>query len=375
MGAVRKRNRTKKCQTVTRSATIANHVGDGGDKPRPTALSSATSKKSQTTSKGSLLSRATKKLWKFVTSLPNRLKLLPHTTTTAASRKMSEPAPSPSGSMASAAAPSLSGSIESAASSSNTTNTNTNPSYPPPPPSPPLPSSNTHTVFPTTMSLPTLRPPGEPFARNGRIINAVHTPTVQQCKQIIAVQPNSTLFHSGGMAHGGYLDRVLAEDRPYLRGYTPLSRKHTSHDFTEIYTKRHTPWCNLSRALAEESSGTAYVLLPPGDGWGNVPEGGHFFKDELPHLGVRLERLIRINAIDPNHMEVVWTQPAPTSTPQKLQESRESAPSPEELQDAARGDKTQTGKDTPSSSITTTTTTAPMDKMPIQQSGILQAAR
>lgn len=247
------------------------------------------------------------------------------------------------------------------------------------------------------MSLPTLRPPGKPFARNGRIINAVHTPTVQQCKQIIAVQPNSTLFHSGGMAHGGYLDRVLAEDRPYLRGYTPLSKKHTSHDFTEIYTKRHTPWCNLSRALAEESSGTAYVLLPPGDGWGNVPEGGHFFKDELPHLGVRLERLIRINAIDPNHMEVVWTQPTPTSTPQKLQESRESAPSPEELQDAARGDKTQSelrkkkrplfdrgtkvltavqaGKDTPLSSITTTTTTAPMDKMPIQQSGILQAAR
>ncbi|KAK8068439.1 hypothetical protein PG996_007551 [Apiospora saccharicola] len=65
-------------------------------------------------------------------------------------------------------------------------------------------------------------------------------------------------------------------------------------------------WYNLSHALAAASSGTAYVLLPPGKGREGIPPNGHFALDEIPYFGSDVERLIRICAQDPNHQEEIY---------------------------------------------------------------------
>ncbi|KAK8071465.1 hypothetical protein PG997_011668 [Apiospora hydei] len=156
------------------------------------------------------------------------------------------------------------------------------------------------------LNFPAYLPADRPFAINGRIINPVHTPTVEHCKQVIEMDRNTTLFHSGGMHKTGYLYEVLKEKRQYLKGYAPLCQKHTSHDFSDIYRDNPQAWSNLSQALAEGSSGTAYVLLPPGRGAEGVPTSGHFIKDEFPHLGPHVERLVRIRHDDPESREVFW---------------------------------------------------------------------
>ncbi|KAK8102222.1 hypothetical protein PG984_015368 [Apiospora sp. TS-2023a] len=190
---------------------------------------------------------------------------------------------------------------------------------PPQSPDAPLPSIENDEVKALTYEdMPVKLPRGVPFAINGRIVNPVHTPSVDQCMKLIKSEKNTTLFHSGGMAHGGHLNKVLEQNRPYLKGYKPLCQKHTSYDFTSIYSKNKEAWSNLSHALAAGSSGTAYVLLPPGKGREGIPPNGHFAKDELPYFGPDVERVIRICPQDPNHQEEIYTRrPRPLALPSR----------------------------------------------------------
>ncbi|KAK7972287.1 hypothetical protein PG988_006421 [Apiospora saccharicola] len=186
-------------------------------------------------------------------------------------------------------------------------------------PDAPLPSIEDDEVKALTFEdMPIKLPRGVPFAQNGRIINPVHTPSVDQCMQLIKSEKNTSLFHSGGMANGGHLNRVLEQNRPYLKGYKPLCQAHTSFDFSSIYSKNKEAWCNLSHAFSAGSSGTAYVLLPPGKGREGIPPNGHFAKDELPHFGPDVERVIRICPQDPDHQEEIYTRrPRPLARPSR----------------------------------------------------------
>ncbi|KAK8024632.1 hypothetical protein PG993_012698 [Apiospora rasikravindrae] len=225
--------------------------------------------------------------------------------------------------------------------------TSSSPTMSAPPPSPSgsgisiAPASTPPGEYPKHTNLPPHLPANTPFAIKGRIINPVHTPTVEHCKQVIEMERDTTLFHSGGMGKGGFLSQVLQEKRPYLHGYAPLCQKHTSHDFSEIYKYNPQAWSNLSQALAEISSGTAYVLLPPGRGEEGVPRSGHFIKDELPHLGPQVDRLIRIRHDDPNSFELLYERqpflppPLPPPSPPRPATPRPATP-PETTSSSSR---------------------------------------
>lgn len=71
-------------------------------------------------------------------------------------------------------------------------------------------------------------------------------------------------------------------------------------------------WNHCSQALAEASSGRAYVFLREGSGT-DWDEKSHWHKWEWPYLSPAITELIRINPNDPNHKE--WIIGDPPSGP------------------------------------------------------------
>lgn len=136
----------------------------------------------------------------------------------------------------------------------------------------------------------------------------VAVPTVEQCMEVISVAPNTTLMHSGGMHSSGALKKVLEEKRDYLEGYTPLSFKHISRDFSQVYASVPRAWSSLSTALATMTSGVVYVLLPEGRGTDDFPPGGHFSLNEWPYLSDDVTHVIRINEKN-REREYIYVRP------------------------------------------------------------------
>ena len=151
------------------------------------------------------------------------------------------------------------------------------------------------------------KPTGPFLDSDGRCDPTVAVPTVEQCMEVISVPPNSTLMHSGGVHSSGALKKVLEEKRAYLEGYTPLSNKHISSDFSKVYADVPRAWSSLSTALATMTSGVVYVLLPEGTGT-DFPPGGHFAQNEWPYLSRNVTHVIRINEHNQD-TQVIYTRP------------------------------------------------------------------
>ncbi|KAK8092789.1 hypothetical protein PG999_014376 [Apiospora kogelbergensis] len=291
MGAARheRTTSTEKCKAITNSAGDTHHGGVGP--------SGAT---------GRSFLRATKKYCKKIILLPGLAirtsRRVFHRNAKTTSTKMRAPPPSLSGSFS---APSYASSNVAVCGSDDESEYDSE--YDCDSESESEPEPLTFNLAPST--------PSNPFAIDGRIVNRVKYPTVEDCKQVIRVLPNTTIFHSGGMAADGHLARVLEEDRPYLRGYTPLSWKHRSHDFSDFYGRNPAAWSKMSQALAEETAGVAYVLLPPGRGWANIPKEGYFWRDEIQHFSPKLKCLIRICAGDPWYCEQIYPARPPSPPP------------------------------------------------------------
>ena len=75
-------------------------------------------------------------------------------------------------------------------------------------------------------------------------------------------------------------------------------------------------WNHCSQALAEASSGRAYVFLKEGSGTDWNPDS-HWNNWEWPYLSSAITELIRINPSDPNHKEwIIGDPPAGPADPE-----------------------------------------------------------
>jgi hypothetical protein len=131
-------------------------------------------------------------------------------------------------------------------------------------------------------------------------------PTVQDCKDHLKVEKDTTLFYSGP---GGYAKKArdAIKDRDYLKGYKILGQLWTDNTWQnqwqndEDASKKFFDIC--SQALAEISTGTSYVLLPKGKGkdW---QKGTVWDEYEWPHIPSNT-KVIRINPEDKNDKETI----------------------------------------------------------------------
>ncbi|KAI0182775.1 hypothetical protein EV127DRAFT_448818 [Xylaria flabelliformis] len=112
-------------------------------------------------------------------------------------------------------------------------------------------------------------------------------PSVQDCKDHLKVEKDTTLFYSGP---GGYAKKArdAIKHRDYLKGYKILGQLWTDSKWQDQWQndeQASKDFFNIcSKALAELSTGTSYVLLPKGKGhewqsgtvwdkfeWPNIP--------------------------------------------------------------------------------------------------------
>ncbi|KAI1754931.1 hypothetical protein F4782DRAFT_492057 [Xylaria castorea] len=129
-------------------------------------------------------------------------------------------------------------------------------------------------------------------------------PSIQDCKDHLKVEKDTTLFYSGP---GGYAkkarDAIKDKHRDYLKGYKILGQLWTDNKWQDQWQndeKASVDFFNIcSQALAELSTGTSYVLLPEGKGkdW---KKGTVWDKFEWPHVpsGTKVIRIDPKNAKD-----------------------------------------------------------------------------
>ncbi|KAI6080858.1 hypothetical protein F4821DRAFT_275617 [Hypoxylon rubiginosum] len=144
-------------------------------------------------------------------------------------------------------------------------------------------------------------------------VYAVHTrtlapPTVDACKAQLKVPPDTTLFYSGGPTY--YQMAIDAiNTREYLDGYEIMAQKWRDETWKDPWLVDEDLsrqfWDICSRALAEATSGVAYVLLPKGTGthWAN---GTVWDRMEWPNIADEVA-VIRINPDDPEDREFIKT--------------------------------------------------------------------
>ncbi|KAI0172912.1 hypothetical protein GGR52DRAFT_428207 [Hypoxylon sp. FL1284] len=129
-------------------------------------------------------------------------------------------------------------------------------------------------------------------------------PTVEQCKEQLNVAPNTSMFYSGP---GSYAAKALkaindSNGRPYLEGYKLLSRMWKDSKFPDQWQDDAAAskefFDNASQAMAELTSGTAYVMLPQDEGT-NWYSGSVWDRKEWPNIPEDV-RVIRIN---PNNLD------------------------------------------------------------------------
>ena len=147
--------------------------------------------------------------------------------------------------------------------------------------------------------------------------NTPALPSVQDCKDHLNIPSDTTLFYSGP---GGYAkkakDKIKNVDA--LKNYKILSQMWTDPKWQDQWQndeQASKDFFNIcSQAVAEASSGTAYVLLPPGKGtdWkkGTVWDGY-----EWPNLGSGVTKVIRINPDNTDEEVIKGGSAAPTSDP------------------------------------------------------------
>lgn len=124
-------------------------------------------------------------------------------------------------------------------------------------------------------------------------------PTVEECKAQLNVAKDTTLFYSGP---GGYASkaRKAIKARSELKGYQILAMKWKDSSWQntwmndEATSKEFFNIC--SRALAEKTSGTAYVMLPKDTGT-NWQSGTVWDKYEWDYIPKSV-KVIRINPDD-----------------------------------------------------------------------------
>ncbi|PVI04900.1 hypothetical protein DM02DRAFT_624681 [Periconia macrospinosa] len=135
---------------------------------------------------------------------------------------------------------------------------------------------------------------------------AIKLATIADCKAQMTVGKDTTLFYSVVRSQ---VARDTIEKYPYLKNYVTLRSRWKNPKWPDQFTVGVSDttakkfWDTASQALAEMSSGTAYVLLPAGKGteW---KKGTVWDRVEWPNLPKGL-KVIRINPDDPNAQEVI----------------------------------------------------------------------
>ncbi|KAI1657686.1 hypothetical protein F4813DRAFT_396199 [Daldinia decipiens] len=132
-------------------------------------------------------------------------------------------------------------------------------------------------------------------------------PTLNECLGELNVLPNTSIFYSGA---GYYLKVAEAiEGRSYLKGYRLLSKSWRDPSWPDAWQfhpevmEQNRFWNVCSQALALTTKGTAYVMLPKGNGteW---TKGSTWDRIEWPNFAPDV-KVIRIDPDNPECQEVI----------------------------------------------------------------------
>lgn len=154
-------------------------------------------------------------------------------------------------------------------------------------------------------------------------------PTIQDCKDHLNVAKDTSLFYSGP---GGYAGKARQKIRDVanLKNYKILGMMWTDSTWQNQWQndeQASKDFFNIcSQAMAEASSGTVYVLLPPGKGT-DWKKGTVWDSYEWPNLGSGVDKVIRINP-DNTDEEVIKDTTAASNPPPAPPPAPEPAPAP-----------------------------------------------
>lgn len=142
--------------------------------------------------------------------------------------------------------------------------------------------------------------------------NPTRGPTVDECKDQLNVPAGKTLFWS---KLGSYAAKKAARERDYLAGYQVMDQMWKDPNWKNQFVGKDEQidadfWNHCSQALAEASSGTAYIFVREGSGT-DWDQNSHWAQWEYPYLSPAVTELIRINPSDPNHKEWIRGVPPP----------------------------------------------------------------
>ena len=128
-------------------------------------------------------------------------------------------------------------------------------------------------------------------------------PSVSECKKHLSVAADTSLFQSGPGTAKAAMDWI--KKGGHGTGYKLLRSQWTDPKYPDQFQQDPTEsdlfWDHCSQAFAELSTGTAYVMLPKGQGttW---HAGSRWDRFEWPHLGAGVTRVVRL---DPDFDEEV----------------------------------------------------------------------
>ncbi|KAI1841853.1 hypothetical protein JX265_010837 [Neoarthrinium moseri] len=140
-------------------------------------------------------------------------------------------------------------------------------------------------------------------------------PTAAECQAQLNVPAGKTLFWTGGTSK----DAIKAvRERDYLKGYKRISQMWKSQSWADQYIMdinlEKDFWCACSTALAQLTTGTAYVMMPTGTG--NGANFDSVWADcEWPYIGPQTQYVIRLDPSDASHKEYIRGAPPPTAPP------------------------------------------------------------
>lgn len=142
-------------------------------------------------------------------------------------------------------------------------------------------------------------------------------PSIQDCKDHLNVAADTSLFYSGPGGYAGKAKQKI-KDVTNLKDYKILGMLWTDKSWQDQWqndeqtSKKFFDIC--SQAMAEASSGTVYVLLPPGQGT-NWKTGTVWDGFEWPNLGSGVTKVVRINPDNTDEEVIKDTTQAPAPAP------------------------------------------------------------
>lgn len=134
--------------------------------------------------------------------------------------------------------------------------------------------------------------------------------TLEMCTANLIVPKSTSIFYAGGPDYWKRTKQVI-ENRSYLKGYAILGDKWVDPNWhLKWQGDAHQAqfWDTCSKALAMATSGTAYVVLPPGKGL-DWRKGTVWDRMEWPNIPKSV-KVIRINP-ENEDMEVIQNPEKP----------------------------------------------------------------